>query len=70
MVLDYESVLHLAHELKGLGANYVPKRRRKGLSGKQSWQKMADAYRQFVADDGIYPASYHLYFIKAVKNAA
>jgi malonyl-CoA O-methyltransferase len=67
IVLDYESPLHLAHELKGLGANYVPEKKHKGLSGKESWQKMAQAYSQYISDDGVYPATYSLYQALVVK---
>jgi len=68
IVLEYENVLHLAHELKGLGANYVPSHKNKGLSGKDKWFKMTESYKDFLEPSGIYPASYCVYSGMLVKN--
>lgn len=66
--LDYENPLHLAHELKGLGANHVANKNKKGLGGKSSWKAMNFAYqRLFEREDGTYPATYSLYKIMAAK---
>lgn len=61
IVLEYEDVLHLARELKGLGANQVPNKVNKGLAGKDSWQKMMTAYQDFIEPSGIYPATYKVF---------
>jgi len=61
IILEYENVMHLAQELKGLGANRVPNKINKGLSGKSKWQKMCAAYDDFLEPSGIYPASYEVY---------
>ena len=60
VVLDYDNVRHLAKELKNLGASKVPKRTHKGLSGKDSWKKMTQAYDGYLTDQGAYPATYQL----------
>ncbi len=65
--LEYESVLHLAHELKGLGANHVPDKKKKGLAGKDKWRKMTQAYSDFEEPSGIFPATYSLYSAMLVK---
>jgi len=67
IILEYENVLHLARELKGLGANKVPNRINKGLSGKTKWQKMCDAYQDFQEPNGIFPASYQVFSGLMVK---
>jgi malonyl-CoA O-methyltransferase len=67
IVLEYENVLHLAHELKGLGANRVPNKISKGLAGKEKWQQMFKAYETFKDEHGIYPATYQLFSGLAVK---
>jgi len=67
VVLGYADVIHLANELKGLGANHVPNKQQKGLSGKGKWQVMSDAYQQYKVSDGALPASYQLFFGLAVK---
>ncbi|GLX80343.1 malonyl-[acyl-carrier protein] O-methyltransferase [Thalassotalea insulae] len=61
IILEYENVLHLARELKGLGANKVPKKSAKGLAGKDKWQKMMQSYQDFLEPTGIYPATYRVY---------
>jgi len=67
IVLEYENVLHLAHELKGLGASYVPNKTKKGLAGKDKWKKMTTCYQDFQEPNGIYPATYCAFSGIAVK---
>lgn len=67
IVLEYENVLHLARELKGLGANQVPNKANKGLAGKDKWQKMTTAYQDFIEPSGIYPATYKVFSGLLVK---
>ncbi|MEW6982920.1 malonyl-ACP O-methyltransferase BioC [Colwelliaceae bacterium 6471] len=67
IVLEYESVLHLAHELKGLGANHVPEKRGKGLAGKDKWQKMTQSYQDFQEPNDVYPATYKVFSGLMVK---
>jgi len=67
IVLEYENVLHLVHELKGLGANYVPKKRNKGLAGKDKWKKMTTSYQDFQEPNGVYPATYKVFSGLLVK---
>jgi len=67
IVLEYENVLHLVHELKGLGANQVPKKQNKGLAGKDKWQKMIASYQDFQEPNGIYPATYNVFSGMVVK---
>ena len=66
ITLPYENVLHLARELKALGANQVNKIN-KGLSGKDKWQRMCKAYEDFQEPSGIYPACYNIYSGLMVK---
>lgn len=61
IILEYENVMHLAHELKGLGANKVPDKQLKGLAGKDKWKRMSKAYEDFQEPSGIFPATYCLY---------
>lgn len=70
VVLEYENVLHLARELKGLGANHVPLKMNKGLAGKEKWQKMTLAYRDFQEPSGIYPATYQVFSGLVAKTNA
>jgi malonyl-CoA O-methyltransferase len=67
IVLEYDNVIHLARELKGLGANHLPKKRNRGLSGKDKWFAMTEHYQDFLEPSGIYPATYCLYSGLVVK---
>jgi malonyl-CoA O-methyltransferase len=67
LILEYQSVIHLARELKGLGANHVPKEKGKGLAGKDKWNKMTSSYQDFQEPSGIYPATYRVYSGIVVK---
>lgn len=67
IVLEYENVMHLATELKGLGANQVPKKLSKGLAGKDKWKKMVNSYQDFQEPSGIYPATYSVYSAVMIK---
>ena len=67
LVLEYQNVMHLARELKGLGANHVAKEKGKGLAGKDKWNKMTSSYQDFQEPSGIYPATYSVYSGIVVK---
>ena len=67
IVLEYENVLHLARELKALGANQVTKKQSKGLAGKESWQKMTKIYQDFKEEGGVYPATYKVLSAEVLK---
>ena len=67
IVLEYKNVIHLARELKGLGANHLAQKKNRGLSGKDKWFAMTDHYQQFVQPNGVYPATYSLYSGLVVK---
>lgn len=67
LVLEYENVIHLARELKGLGASHLPQKRNRGLSGKDKWYAMTEHYQDFLEPSGVYPATYRLYSGLVVK---
>lgn len=67
IVLEYENVFHLAHELKDLGANHIASKANKGLAGKDKWKKMLSAYQEFIESDGVHPATYKVFSGMLVK---
>lgn len=67
VILEYENVMHLAHELKGIGANHLPNKKVKGLAGKDKWKKMMAAYQDFLEPNDVYPATYKVFSGIAVK---
>lgn len=69
VVLEYENVIHLAKELKGLGANHLPNKVNKGLVGKDKWRKMTESYNDFQEPNGVYPATYCVFSGIAVKSS-
>ncbi|OUS27135.1 malonyl-[acyl-carrier protein] O-methyltransferase BioC [Thalassotalea sp. 42_200_T64] len=68
ITLDYDNVYHLAKELKGLGANHLPRKSKKGLAGKAGWQNMSNAYDVYKDSAGNYPATYQLCIGVVVKS--
>ena len=67
IILEYQNVIHLARELKGLGANHLADKKNRGLSGKDKWFKMTENYKDFLEPSGIYPATYRLFSGLVVK---
>ena len=67
IILEYQNVIHLARELKGLGANHLAEKKNRGLSGKDKWFKMTEHYEDFKEPSGIYPATYRLFSGLVVK---
>ncbi|MCP4325567.1 MAG: malonyl-ACP O-methyltransferase BioC [Alteromonadales bacterium] len=67
IVLEYQNVIHLARELKGLGANHLAQKKNRGLSGKDKWFKMTEHYQDFLEPNDIYPATYRLFSGLVVK---
>jgi len=61
VILEYQNVIHLARELKGLGANHLPKKKNRGLLGKNKWFAMKEHYKRYLEPNAIYPATYRLY---------
>jgi malonyl-CoA O-methyltransferase len=64
--LYYPDVISLARELKALGANQVVGKKRTGLTGKQYWQQLSQAYEPYRTDAGVV-ASYQVLFISGQK---
>lgn len=68
IMLEYKNVIHLARELKALGANNLAQKKHRGLSGKAKWLNMAAHYKNYVAPNGTYPATYRLFSGVVVKS--
>lgn len=59
--LTYDSTLSLMKDLKVLGAHNVNAGRRRGLTGKQAFKQVADAYEQFRLEN-LLPATYEVVY--------
>ncbi len=62
--LMYSSVHGLMRDLKGIGATNAQTKRRKGLTGKNRFKKMYQAYEQYRQADGL-PATYEIIYGQA-----
>ncbi len=61
LTLQYQKVMALLRELKGIGAHNVASRRAQGLTSRARMQGMLKAYEQF-RQNGCYPASYEIIY--------
>ena len=68
VTLTYGDVLSLVRDLKRIGAHNVAATRRKGLTGRATWQAMVAAYEPF-RRGGRLPASYEVVYCAAWGGA-
>lgn len=61
LTLEYRDVTSLMRELKAIGAHNAAKDRSPGLTGKNKFSRVLDAYEQF-RREGIYPATYEVIY--------
>ena len=61
MTLEYKNVMGLMKDLKAIGAHNAAKDRSQGLTGKQKFAGMMQAYEQFRREK-IYPATYEVVY--------
>ena len=66
-VLNYESVRAVAESLRHIGAVNHNAGRQGGLTGRNRWEAMVDAYAAFRNDNGSYPATYEVIFGHAIR---
>ncbi|MGH8503019.1 MAG: malonyl-ACP O-methyltransferase BioC [Gammaproteobacteria bacterium] len=62
MRLTYRGVAQLMRELKLLGAHNSTYGRPRGLTGKQRYQRVRQAYERFRTREGVLPASYEIVY--------
>ena len=61
IITTYKTVRDLAHDLKGIGAHNVTAGRQRGMTSRQRWRRLNEAYEQFRAD-GRLPATWEVYY--------
>ncbi|WP_086930399.1 malonyl-ACP O-methyltransferase BioC [Agarilytica rhodophyticola] len=67
-VLQYQKVLHLMRELKGIGAHNVNSGQNKGLTTRHKLQQLEAAYEKYRIDDFL-PASYEVHYFLAKASS-
>jgi len=66
IVMTYDDVKTILHDLKAIGATYAGSGRRRGLLGKSAWARVIAAYEQ-QRRAGKLPASYEVIYGHAWK---
>jgi malonyl-CoA O-methyltransferase len=67
IVLTYDKVRDVMHDLKAIGAHNATRDRSRGLMGKQAWQRVEAAY-EARRRDGKLPATYEVVYGHAWKS--
>lgn len=68
VTLEYNTVIELSRDLKGIGANSVTSGKAAGLTGKGRWQRMTLNYERFRNSQQKLPATYELACILIKKT--
>lgn len=66
ITLTYDDVISVMRDLKAIGAHNVTQLRRRGLMGKQQWQRVIDTY-ETLRRDGKLPATFEVVYGHAWK---
>jgi len=69
IIAQYQQLRGLTGELKSLGAHNLNRGRPVGLTGRNSIQKLLQAYEGYRDDQGMLPATYQIYYFVLNKNA-
>lgn len=69
ITMHYPSLRALMMDLKNIGASNAAVERQRGLTGKQTLQRLEEAYQPFRLKDGSYPLSYEVVYGHAWSTA-
>ena len=69
ITMTYANVIDLMRDLKVIGAHNTDHNRSKGLTSPKVIKQLEAAYQEFRTEDGLYPATYELLYLRAVKPA-
>jgi len=61
ITMTYETLRELARDLKGIGAHNVTQGRLRGMTSRQRWEQLEQAYEKF-RRDGRLPATYEVFY--------
>ncbi|KAA3651408.1 MAG: malonyl-[acyl-carrier protein] O-methyltransferase BioC [Proteobacteria bacterium] len=68
ITMTYGSVIDVMKDLKNIGAHNTDNQRAKGLTSPRVLQELTTHYQQFRTDDGLYPATFELVYLRAKKS--
>ncbi len=69
ITMTYASVVDMMRDLKNIGAHNVDNNRSKGLTSPQVIKQLTKNFAEFRTEDGLYPATYELVYLRAKKPA-
>jgi malonyl-CoA O-methyltransferase len=68
ITMTYANVIDMMRDLKNIGAHNVDNNRPKGLTSPKVIKHLTKNFEQFRTDDGLYPATYELVYLRARKS--
>jgi len=67
ITMTYASVIDMMRDLKNIGAHNVDNNRPKGLTSPKIIKQLTKNFEEFRTEDGLYPATYELVYLRARK---
>ncbi len=67
ITMTYASVIDMMRDLKNIGAHNVDNNRPKGLTSPKVIKQLTKNFEEFRTEDGLYPATYELVYLRAKK---
>ncbi len=67
ITMTYASVIDMMRDLKNIGAHNVDNNRSKGLTSPKVIKQLTKNFEEFRTEDGLYPATYELVYLRAKK---
>ncbi len=67
ITMTYASVVDMMRDLKNIGAHNVDNQRPRGLTSPKVIKQLAKNFEEFRTEDGLYPATYELVYLRARK---
>lgn len=68
ITMTYASVIDVMKDLKNIGAHNTDDKRARGLTSPRVLKELTKHYEPFRTDDGLYPATFELVYVRAKKS--
>ena len=68
ITMTYANVIDMMRDLKNIGAHNDDNKRSKGLTSPKIIKQLTKNFEQFRTEDGLYPATYELVYLRARKS--
>lgn len=67
ITMTYANVIDMMRDLKNIGAHNVDNNRSRGLTSPKIIKKLTENFEEFRTEDGLYPATFELVYLRARK---